>query len=94
MLHASGHFTGAVPYLHDGSQKFPIGIISNSIFPALSRRLLSLPYRQPPPATGTPRPPNLMIELETLLRALRDTEVLVVGTIPASCIINRIDVYP
>ena len=60
----------------------------------MSRRLLALPYRQPPPAGGAPRPPNLSLELETLVRALRDAEVLIVGTIPTTCIINRIDVYP
>lgn len=93
-LHSSAHFTGTVPYLHDGSQQFVIGIASHTVLPALSRRLMSLPYRQPPPSTGTPRPPNLTIELETIVRALRDTEVLVIGTIPASCITNRFDVYP
>jgi hypothetical protein len=93
-LHALPHFTGAVPYLHDGSQKFVIGIASYNVIPALSRRLLSLPYRQPPPGTGIGRAPNLTIELETLVNALRDTEVLALGTIPTSCVTNRFDVYP
>ena len=93
-LHSSPHFTGVVPYFHDGSQKFVIGIASHTVLPALSRRLMALPYRQPPPSTGTPRPPNLTIELETIIRALRDTEVLAIGIIPATSITNRFDVYP
>jgi hypothetical protein len=88
------HLIAAMPYRHDGSQKFLIGVTCDQVLHPLSRQLLSRPYRQPPPATGTPRPPNLSIELETLVRALRDTEVCVLGTIPTTCVINRIDVYP
>ena len=49
---------------------------------------------QPPVSEGTPRPPNLTIELETLVRALRDAEILAHGNIPATCVKNRLEVYP
>ena len=88
------HLIGSMPYRHDGSQKFPIGIACDSVLPAMARRLLALSYRQPPPAGGAPRPPNLPIELEALVRSLRDSEILVLGMIPTNCVINRIDAYP
>ena len=50
--------------------------------------------KQPPSSEGTPRPPNLTIELETLVRALRDAEILAHGIIPATCVKNSFDVYP
>ena len=48
---------------------------------------------QPPASEGTPRPPNLTIELETLVRALRDAEILAHGIIPATCVKNSFEVY-
>jgi hypothetical protein len=48
---------------------------------------------QPPSSEGTPRPPNLAIELETLVRALRDAEILAHGNIPATSVKNRFEVY-
>jgi hypothetical protein len=54
---------------------------------------LTAPIRQPPGSTGISRAANLSIELETFVRALRDADVLVVGTIPAACVINRDGVY-
>jgi hypothetical protein len=56
------------------------------------RRHLIAPCRQPPPASGTSRPPILKpeLELETLVRSLRDAEILAVGNIPAACVRNRI----
>ena len=41
----------------------------------------------------TSRPPNLFLELETFVRALRDAEILVCGTIPATCVVNCFDVF-
>lgn len=41
----------------------------------------------------TPRSPNLSLELETFVRALRDAEILAYGTIPAACVVNCFDVY-
>jgi hypothetical protein len=70
-------------YHHDGSQQFLLGVVHPK---GKMRRFLKQPYPQPPPGGGTPRSPNLTIELETLVRALRDAEILVLGTVPASCI--------
>ncbi|MDG4603388.1 MAG: hypothetical protein P9C48_09030 [Defluviicoccus sp.] len=44
-------------------------------------------------AQGTPRAPNLSPELETLVRALRDAEILAVGNVPASCVRSRYEVW-
>ncbi len=74
-------------YYHDGAPEFLLGVVS----PTRMRRFLTAPYPQPPPRGGTSRPPNLTIELETLVRALRDAEILAIGTIPAACIRNRLN---
>jgi hypothetical protein len=75
-------------YHHDGEPTFLLGVVD----PTRMATYLKAPYLQPPPGGGTPRPPKLTIELETLVRALRDAEVLAVGNIPsASC--KRIEVW-
>ena len=77
-------------YQHDGLPSFLMGIVDpGSMGHFLRQRVL-----QPPTSEGTPRTPNLTIELETLVRALRDSEILVHGVIPATCVKNRFDVYP
>ncbi len=78
----------APPYQHDGYPDFLHGVVS----PLEYRHNLERHYPQPPPAQGTPRPANLSIELETLVRALRDAELLVLGGIPATCVTNRFQV--
>lgn len=78
-----------VSYQHDGSPQFLLGVLQ----PALMRKYLRLNYRQPPPATGTPRTPNLTPELETFVRALRDAEIVAIGAIPAACVRNRFPVH-
>ena len=50
---------------------------------------LDTPIMQPPRGGGTVRSANLMPQLEALVRALRDSEILAVGNIPASCVIFR-----
>jgi hypothetical protein len=45
--------------------------------------------RFPPGMAGASRSPNLSIELETMVRALRDAEVLVVGNLPSACVTYR-----
>ena len=81
-------------YHHDGDMNFLLGIVN----PALMSAYLNAPIRQPGQsasggAGGTARPANLSLELEALVRALRDAEVMAVGTIPASCVVERHDVY-
>jgi hypothetical protein len=80
---------GAVKYHHDGRQSFLLGVVS----PSRMARHLTAPVVQPPPNLITPRPPNLSPELETLVRALRDAEILVHGAIPRTCITHRHDVH-
>lgn len=76
------------PYQHDGGPEFLLGVVDPVGMPAH----LTAPYLQPPPGGGTARPPNLSIDLETLVRALRDAEILALGSIPAHCILRRIAV--
>jgi len=66
-----------IPYQHDGNFDFILGVIKPEL-----RHLLSRPIAQSPPEGGTARSPNLSLQLETLLRTLRDAEVLALGTIP------------
>ena len=78
------------PYQHDGLPDFLLGIVD----PGNMGHFLAQHAKQPPSSEGTPRSPNLTIELETLVRALRDAEILAHGIIPAICVKNNFDVYP
>jgi hypothetical protein len=75
----------ALSYFHDGDKDFILGVAS----PTLMATHLLAPVRQPPGGGGAPRGANLTIELETLVRALRDAEVLVLGTIPSARVTAR-----
>jgi hypothetical protein len=75
----------AISYHHDGDMNFLLGVVDPS---GMAVHLNAL-TRHPPGSAATPRAANLTIELETLVRALRDAEVLVHGTIPAACVLNR-----
>ena len=77
------------PYQHDGFPDFLLGIVDLSNM----GHFLEQHSIQPPSSEGTPRTPNLTIELETLVRALRDAEILVYGNVPASAVKNRFEVY-
>ena len=78
----------SLSYHHDGAPTFLLGLIdpSQQHFLTGNRPLL-------PGEGSSPRPPNLTVELETLVRALRDAEVLALGTIPAACVRARHEVY-
>ncbi|MDE0425502.1 MAG: hypothetical protein OXN25_11585 [Candidatus Poribacteria bacterium] len=78
------------PYQHDGLPDFLLGVVD----PGRMGHFLAQYAKQPPSSEGTPRPPNLTIELETLVRALRDAEILAHGIIPTTCVKNSFDVYP
>jgi hypothetical protein len=71
-------------YFHDGGQDFLLGVAAPHLMPGYLTALV----RQPG-GGGTPHSPNLTIQLETLVRALRDAEVLVHGTITTDRIITR-----
>lgn len=77
------------PYQHDGLPDFLIGIVD----PGNMGHFLRQSSLQLPRSEGTQRSPNLTIELETLVRALRDSEILAHGAIPATCVRNSFDVY-
>ena len=78
------------PYQHDGLPDFLLGVVD----PGRMERFLRQQAMHPPSSEGTPRSPNLTIELETLVRALRDAEILAHGRIPATYVKNSFDVYP
>ena len=75
----------SLSYFHDGDKDFILGVAS----PSLMATHLNAPVRQPPGSGGAARSAVLTLELETLVRALRDAEVLVVGTVPAAFVTVR-----
>ena len=69
---------GLVSYQHDGSPQFLIGVVS----PRRHRRYLTSPcVKAPPAAPGPPSTPSPI--LEAMVSALRDAEILAMGSIPA-----------
>lgn len=77
------------PYQHDGGPAFLLGVVD----PINMRKFLTQHAPQPPASAGTPRTPNLTIALETLVRTLRDAEILAEGIIPESCVNHQFEVY-
>ncbi len=74
-------------YQHNGLPNFILGVVDPQ------NRQDFIVGRQPqPPGPGERCSPNLTPQLETLVNALRDAEILVHGDIPPSCIMNRFDV--
>jgi hypothetical protein len=80
--------TADISYHHDGDTSFLLGVVS----PSRMGEFLGQRAKQPPPGEGTPRPPNLSMELEAMIRALRDSEVLAIGSIPAVHVRYRYEV--
>jgi hypothetical protein len=76
-------------YHHDGNMDFLLGVVD----PVGMNAHLNTRIRTPRGTAPTPRPANLTIQLETFVRALRDAEVLVVGSIPNNYVLRRYDVY-
>jgi hypothetical protein len=66
-----------ISYHHDGTADFLLGVIDPNTMAAH----LNAVIRTPKGSAPTPRPAKLTIELETIVRALRDAEVLVRGVI-------------
>lgn len=77
-------------YHHDGNMSFLLGVVD----PSGMAMHLNAPIRTPMGSSPTPRSANLSPELETLVRALRDAEVLALGVIRNMDVaIIRHDVY-
>jgi hypothetical protein len=78
------------PYQHDGTQRFLLGVVDRVTMLNCLQETCIFP---PGSEGGTPRTPNLSQEVECLVRALRDAEVLVLGNVPASIVRNKYEVY-
>lgn len=75
-------------YHHDGAGSVLLGLVDPE-----KENILLEPVPIPPGGGATPKAPNLSLELRTLIRTLRDAEVLVIGAIPASRIRACYEVY-
>lgn len=76
-------------YHHNGDNRYLLGVIS----PTKMKKYLRQTIRQPPPEGGTPCAPALSTQLQTIVRALRDAEVLALGSIPADAIRARYEIW-
>lgn len=76
-------------YQHDGDQDFLLGVVN----PRTMGAYLAQNAHDPPGSTRLPRQAHLSKELETLVRVLRDAEVLVAGNLPGASFRNRYVVY-
>ena len=76
-----------VSYQHDGGASVLLGMV----LPKEFQHMLISAYPQPGGTSGAPV--RVTQELVTLVRALRDAEILAVGNIPASCVLARTPVY-
>jgi hypothetical protein len=74
---------------HDGTPKFLLGVLD----PAGHASHLTAPCVLPPAGNTITKAPVLFPELQALVWALRDSEVLVLGGIPRANVITRYDVY-
>ena len=76
-------------YHHDGEASFLLGVID----PAKHGDKLSRGTKFPPGDHPTPRSPQLYSELEAMVRALRDAEILAVGEIAKSQVLKRWEIF-
>ena len=76
---------GSVSYHHNGPQGYLLAVVDPKRF----GRNLRAAAPQPPSRASSSQPPLLTMELETMVRALRDAEILSVGNIPAACVRAR-----
>jgi len=72
---------------HDGGPDLILGIAASSFHPAI---LTTNPKRR---GASLARAPSITTELNALVFALRDAEILVTGGIPPACIVDRDDVW-
>ena len=76
-------------YHHDGQASFLLGVVDPDGHAGEMQRTALFPPGDRP----TPRPPQLHAELEALVRALRDAEVLAVGAIAKPQVLQRWEVF-
>jgi hypothetical protein len=74
-------------YQHDGDSSF-LSDVADRATTALTQNV-----KFPPSGPGTARAPIFTIELETIVRALRDSEILMRGVVPSANVVNRWPVY-
>ncbi len=87
---ASAHnvaLNGTIPTHHDGGPDLILGIANRT----LHGHLLTTPPRRL--GATPPRGPVVTDDLNALVFALRDAEVLAAGGVPPACIVNRHAVY-
>ncbi len=78
----------SVSYQYNGLPSFLHGVVD----PVTMGKFLLDPGPQVPGSVGPFTAPNLTIHLKALVRALKDAEILAVGSIPASCVRFRHEV--
>lgn len=76
-------------YHHSGSQQYLLGVVSPGMHPAV----LFAPAPTPRGAASAIGPPNLTLELQTMVWSLRDAEALILGNVPKAWVIDRLDVF-
>lgn len=77
----------SISYQHDGAPTCLVGLIDLAQAPRLAE-----PRPMPPNANPPHMAPNVSAELKALMFALRDAEILAIGTIPAACVRTRYEV--
>ncbi len=75
-------------YQHDGHSDFLIGVIDGSNIACLHKAIFA-----PPPKVVSSKAANLSPELEAIVCALRDAELLAVGSIPKNYITKRYEIF-
>lgn len=74
-------------YQHDGAPDVLLGLVDRPNF----GHVLTRPIRTPGGAIG--RAPNISNDLHTVVRALRDAEVLACDLIPRACILHKLPIF-
>ncbi len=71
-------------YQHNGLPNFPFSVVD-----PINQSEFQIGRQPQPPGPGAPCPPNLTVQLEALVNALRDAEILVHGHIPSDFVKDR-----
>ena len=82
------NISSSISYQHDGEQEFLLGVVD----PIRMTSCFTAPIRILPRGYGS-RPPNLALELHTLVNAIRDAEILATGNVPSALVNLRHDVW-